>query len=180
MGCKKIVQFYNGSAVIKCVNLCEQLSSLTVNHAPGLTMRWCRIVCYLQCRRNWKNITHNSSFTVHSLIKNTSTCWWEIPELEQTEHEVKTIAAFVTARKFTLWSDNLFYPENELWKCQRKKWMKKIFFSFNFVSILVIGCGRVEKYCRENTVWVNIKHASLKTMAPVFGGSGVVKWLTRS
>lgn len=60
-------------------------------------------------------------------------------------------------------------------RAKGKKCMKKTFFSFNFVSILAIGCGRGENYCRENTVWVNIRHARLKTMTPVFGGSGVVK-----
>ena len=39
---------------------------------------------------------------------------------------------------------------------------------------MVIGHGREEKYWRKNTVWVNIRHTSLKTMTPDFGGSGVV------
>lgn len=59
-------------------------------------------------------------------------------------------------------------------RAKGKNGMKKNFFSFNFVSILVIRHGRGEKYWRKNTVWVNIRHTSLKTITPVFGGSGVV------
>lgn len=49
---------------------------------------------------------------------------------------------------------------------------KKNFFSFNFVSIFGYRMWKSKKYCRENTVWVNIKHTSLKTMTSFWRGVG--------